>query len=127
MGLAGQAGFMRAKDRLGQRGERLAEDYLKASGAVILDRNWRCRDGELDLVALDGAVLVAVEVKSRSSWDFGHPFEAVDGAKLARVARLAAAWAREHRLQSARRRVDVIAVTGPEKASPLVEHLRGVA
>jgi putative endonuclease len=118
---------MRAKDSLGQRGERVAEDYLKATGARILDRNWRCRDGELDLVALDCGVLVAVEVKSRTSWAFGHPFEAVDGVKLARVARLAAAWAREHGLRHAARRVDVIAVTGPEKEGPLLEHLRGVA
>lgn len=118
---------MRAKDSLGQRGERLAEDYLKATGAVILDRNWRCTDGELDLIALDGSVLVAVEVKSRTSWAYGHPFEAVDGAKLARVVRLAGTWAREHGLPHAARRVDVIAITGPEKETPLLEHLRGVA
>lgn len=118
---------MRAKDSLGQRGERLAEDYLRATGAVILDRNWRCSAGELDLVALDGAVLVAVEVKSRTSWAYGHPFEAVDGVKLARVARLAGAWARDHGYRDARRRIDVIAITGPEKETPLLEHLRGVA
>ena len=118
---------MRAKDRLGQRGERLAEDYLKAGGAEILDRNWRCKDGELDLVALDGGVLVAVEVKTRSSWAYGHPFEAVDSAKLNRVVRLASAWAHEHPVAHVARRVDVIAVTGAERETPLLEHLRGVA
>ncbi|NUP74319.1 MAG: YraN family protein, partial [Sinomonas sp.] len=110
-----------------QRGERLAEDYLKATGAVILDRNWRCRDGELDLVALDGGMLVAVEVKTRSSWAYGHPFEAVDAAKLGRVLRLTAAWAREHSVRHVGRRVDVIAVTGPSRGTPYLEHLRGVA
>ncbi|WP_136611342.1 YraN family protein [Sinomonas albida] len=118
---------MRAKDRLGQRGERLAEDYLRAAGAVILDRNWRCKEGELDLVALDGGVLVAVEVKTRSSWAYGHPFEAVDAAKLGRVARLASSWAREHPVAHLGRRVDVIAVTGAQLESPVLEHLRGVA
>ena|SRR5579859_1917956 len=119
---------MKAKDRLGQRGEQLAEDYFRTMGVVILDRNWRCRDGELDLVVLDGETLVAVEVKSRSSWAFGHPFEAVDAVKLARIVRLAASWAREHRVSHRARRVDVIAITGIGRMdTPLVEHLRGVA
>ncbi|MEA5456547.1 YraN family protein [Sinomonas sp. JGH33] len=119
---------MRAKDWVGQRGERLAEAYLETIGFTVLDRNWRGTGGELDLVALDGDVLVAVEVKARSSWAFGHPFEAVDGGKLARIVRLAAAWARERDLLNRRRRVDVIAVTGIGRAdTPLVEHLRGVA
>lgn len=118
---------MRAKDRLGQRGERLAEEYLRMSGAAILDRNWRCRDGELDIVAADSGTLVAVEVKARRSWDYGHPFEAVDAAKLGRVARLASSWAREHPVAHLGRRVDVIAVTGAQLESPVLEHLRGVA
>lgn len=118
---------MRAKDRLGQRGERLAEDYLRAAGAAILDRNWRCRDGELDIVVADGGMLVAVEVKSRRSWDFGHPFEAVDAAKLGRVARLLGAWASSHGVGGGPRRVDVIAVTGPPGSQPVIEHLKGVA
>ncbi|MDQ4502270.1 YraN family protein [Sinomonas sp. ASV322] len=119
---------MRAKDRVGQRGERLAEAYLDTIGFTVLDRNWRGVGGELDLVALDGDVLVAVEVKARSSWAFGHPFEAVDGAKLARIVRLAAAWARENGQLKRARRVDVVAVTGIGRTdTPLIEHLRGVA
>jgi putative endonuclease len=118
---------MRAKDRLGQRGERLAEQYLRTTGAAILDRNWRCRDGELDIVAADTGTLVAVEVKARRSWDFGHPFEAVDAAKLARLVRLLTAWAEGHGVRAGRRRVDVIAVTGPAGEQARIEHLKGVA
>lgn len=118
---------MIANDRLGQRGERLAEDYLREAGAAILDRNWRCRDGELDIVAADAGTLVAVEVKSRRSWDFGHPFEAVGPAKLGRLVRLLAAWASAHGVDGGPRRVDVIAVTGPPGSQPVIEHLRGVA
>lgn len=118
---------MRAKDRLGQRGERLAEEYLRMSGAAILDRNWRCRDGELDIVAADSGTLVAVEVKARRSWDYGHPFEAVDAAKLGRLVRLLAAWAEGHGVRAGSRRVDVIAVTGPAGTKAQIEHLRGVA
>jgi putative endonuclease len=118
---------MRAKDRLGQRGEQLAQDYLQRAGAAVLDRNWRCREGELDIVAADGGTLVAVEVKSRGSWDFGHPFEAVDAAKLGRLVRLLGAWASAHGMASCPRRVDVVAVTGPMGSLPVIEHLRGVA
>lgn len=118
---------MRAKDRLGQRGERLAEEYLRSTGAAILDRNWRCREGELDIVAADAGTLVAVEVKARRSWDYGHPFEAVDAAKLGRIVHLLGAWAAVHRVRSRTRRVEVIAVTGPAGERSVIEHLKGVA
>ena len=58
----------------------------------MLDRNWRCRDGEIDLVVLDGPVLAFVEVKTRSSTRFGDPAEAVTPAKAARLRRLAIRW-----------------------------------
>ncbi|GAA2197649.1 YraN family protein [Sinomonas flava] len=118
---------MRAKDRLGARGERLAEEYLRSLGAAILDRNWRCAEGELDIVAADAGTLVAVEVKARRSWDYGHPFEAVDPAKLARLVRLLGLWAREHGARGRQRRVDVVAVTGPAGEQSVLEHLMGVA
>jgi putative endonuclease len=118
---------MRAKDRLGARGERLAEDYVRSMGAVVLDRNWRCADGELDIVVSDAGTLVAVEVKARRSWDYGHPFEAVGHDKLARLVRLLAQWAQEHGAGHRPRRIDVVAVTGPPGAQSVIEHLRGVA
>ena len=75
---------MKAKDLLGRAGEELAAEYFAAAGYAVLERNWRCRQGELDLVVSDGNTVVVVEVKTRSSLDYGHPFEAVSSAKLAR-------------------------------------------
>ena len=80
---------MRAKDVLGRRGEDLAADFLQAHGMRIVERNWRCPEGEIDIVALDGDALVIAEVKTRKSLAFGHPFEAVGADKLARLHRLA--------------------------------------
>ena len=68
---------MAAKDVLGKRGEELAAAFLESEGYTILDRNWRCPQGEIDLVALDGVDTVFVEVKTRSSVAFGHPLEAI--------------------------------------------------
>ena len=68
---------MKAKDLLGRHGEDLAVGYLETLGMLIVERNWRCSDGEIDVVALDGDVLVIAEVKTRRSLDYGHPFEAV--------------------------------------------------
>src|SRR3954451_15768526 len=83
---------MRAKDILGRRGEQAAADHLTELGWQILDRNWRCREGELDIVARDGTELVFVEVKTRSSLAFGAPAEAVDRVKAARIRQLALRW-----------------------------------
>jgi putative endonuclease len=118
--------LMRAKDVLGRRGEQVAAGYLEAQGMRIVDRNWRCAEGEIDIVALDGDVLVIAEVKTRKSLAFGHPFEAVGVDKLARLRRLASAWCRDHELRTPLRRVDVIAVLDDGTGCPAVEHLKGV-
>ncbi|MEC5191039.1 MULTISPECIES: YraN family protein [unclassified Arthrobacter] len=118
---------MRAKDVLGRRGEELASGYLEAQGMRILDRNWRCPEGEIDIVAVDGGTLVFAEVKTRTSLAYGHPFEAVGADKLARLHRLAAAWCRHHGLLQPPRRVDVVAVLDDGSGEPAVEHLKGVA
>ncbi|MDD1477283.1 YraN family protein [Arthrobacter sp. H16F315] len=117
---------MRAKDVLGRRGEEFAAGYLEARGMRILDRNWRCSEGEVDIVALDGDTLVIAEVKTRSSLAYGHPFEAVGVDKLARLHRLASAWCRDHSRRAPLRRLDVIAVLDDGIGDPTVEHLKGV-
>ncbi|MFP5367109.1 YraN family protein [Pseudarthrobacter phenanthrenivorans] len=117
---------MRSKDLLGRHGEDLAAGYLEALGMLVLERNWRCPEGEIDIVALDGDALVIAEVKTRRSLDYGHPFEAVGREKLARLHRLGAAWCRDRELRMPLRRVDVIAVTDDGGGSPVVEHLKGV-
>ena len=74
---------MAAKDALGRRGEAIAARHLEAAGLVIVERNWRCTHGEIDIVARDGGDLVFVEVKTRSSVEYGHPLEAITPIKLA--------------------------------------------
>jgi len=117
---------MRAKDAVGRYGEDVAERHLLAAGWRVLDRNWRCRDGELDLVGMDGDELVVVEVKTRRSAAYGSPAEAVTRLKLARVRRLAAQWLAAHDVRAASVRVDVIAVVLPRSGAAVVDHLVGV-
>ncbi|WP_129337720.1 YraN family protein [Cellulomonas endophytica] len=118
---------MAEKDRVGRYGEDLVAARLGAAGWTVLDRNWRCAAGELDLVARDGDRLVAVEVKTRRSQRFGTPAEAVTPAKVARLRRLLARWLVEHEEHAAEVRVDVVAVVLHPGAEPVVEHLVGVA
>ncbi|MBV9593657.1 MAG: YraN family protein [Actinobacteria bacterium] len=119
---------MTANRAIGQYGERLAARYLAERGLEILDRNWRCRDGELDIVARDDAAVVFCEVKTRSSTDYGYPAEAVDGIKAARIRRLALAWLADHRSAEGFRpelRFDVISVVLARRGAPSVEHRIG--
>jgi putative endonuclease len=119
-----------AKDAIGRYGEDVAARHLTDAGLVILDRNWRCPAGELDIVATDGAVLVFVEVKTRSSTLFGVPAEAVIGAKAARVRRLALAWIAARRESGdtdfwAALRFDVVSVLRQRQGAASVDHLVG--
>jgi putative endonuclease len=114
---------MAAKDELGRRGEDLAARYLERRGLVILSRNWRCRAGELDLVATDSDELVVVcEVKTRSGVRFGLPAEAVDGRKARRIRRLAQCWLTEHRVRWSGVRFDVLAVVAEPGCPVEVTH-----
>lgn len=112
---------------VGQYGEQVAAQKLRADGFVVLDRNWRCSIGELDLVCRDGNELVAVEVKTRSGDLFGSPLEAVTPRKAARLRRLLAQWLGEHQVSPSGLRVDVVGVRVPTRGAAQVEHLRGVA
>lgn len=118
---------MAAKDELGRRGERLAERHLLARGYRLIDRNWRCRHGEIDLVLRDGDAVVFVEVKTRSSTAFGHPFEAITPLKLARIRRLAGVWCEAHPRERGRVRIDAVSVLVPRDGFPCIEHLAGVS
>ena len=112
---------------LGRRGEQLAVDHLEARGMAVLERNWRCRLGEIDIVARDGGDLVFIEVKTRSNGDYGHPFEAITPIKLARLRRLAIAWCESSEASAARIRIDAVAVLAPAEAPALIEHLEGIS
>ena len=117
---------MRAKDALGRYGEQVAERHLVEQGMVVLDRNWRCELGEIDLVARDGDALVVCEVKTRSGLGFGHPLEAVTAPKLARLRRLAVRWVSDHGVPPPQIRLDVGGVLRRGRGPAQVEHLRGV-
>jgi putative endonuclease len=117
---------MAAKDDLGRRGEKLAVDHLLASGYEIVERNWRCSQGEIDIVATKDSELVFVEVKTRSSLAFGHPLEAITTTKLARLRRLAAAWCEEHPGNHFAIRIDAIAIIAPTRGLIEIEHLERV-
>ncbi|MGH3696771.1 MAG: YraN family protein [Pseudonocardiaceae bacterium] len=115
----------RRKGELGRRGEELAAQYLAVTGLVVLSRNWRCRDGEVDLVATDGVRLVVCEVKTRSGTGYGEPAEGVTSAKAARIRRVAAEWLRTYRVGWCEVRFDVLAVLCPPEGPCTVEHLQG--
>lgn len=118
---------------LGRYGERLAARYLRERGLEVLDQNWRCDLGEIDIVARDGDCLVVCEVKTRRSTSFGEPVEAVNYRKLARLRRLAAVWLAQRHGRAggggvalASVRVDVVGVLRPRRGPCQIKHLVGV-
>jgi putative endonuclease len=117
---------MHPKDALGRQGEQLAAEYLLKAGFRILERNFRCADGEIDIVAADRRYLVACEVKTRSDVRFGTPAEAVTRQKLRRLRHLAAVWASSQGWFYDQLRVDVVGVLRSPSGDFTIEHLRGV-
>lgn len=117
---------MQAKDLLGQQGEQLAADFLTGAGLEILGRNWRCTQGEIDIVALDGRTLVICEVKTRSGVGFGTPLESITRPKAMRLRRLAVAWLKAHGLFFEEIRIDVVGVLRAAPGEFTIEHVRGV-
>ncbi|TFC52370.1 YraN family protein [Cryobacterium sp. TMT1-21] len=117
---------MARKDELGRQGEDCAAIFLAAAGYRLVARNWRCDQGEVDLIVENGGEVAFVEVKTRSGTRFGHPFEAITVAKLARLRRLAAAWCDQSTLRPRCIRIDAIAVIIRPGADPVIEHLPGV-
>jgi len=118
---------MAAKDTVGRYGEDVAARHLSEHGLVVLQRNWRCELGEIDIIAREGDCLVVIEVKTRRSDAYGSPLEAVTPRKVARLRRLAARWLAESGLHPPAVRIDVVAVRRPPSGPAQVEHLRAVA
>ena len=116
---------MSTTTELGSRGETIAAVYLTDAGLSVLDRNWRCRDGELDIVAREGAAIVFCEVKTRRATGFGHPVEAVTPVKQRRLRLLAQRWLSAHDEHAPDLRFDVVGVLVRPAAPALVTHLRG--
>ena len=113
------------KRLLGQRGEAIAARHLTGLGMEVIDRNWRCDAGEIDLVLRDGRVLVVCEVKTRTSIAYGTPLEAIDQRKLDRLRRLAARWLRVHDCHPDDVRIDMVGVLAPPGLPVEIEHVEG--
>ena len=99
---------------LGTSGEDAAAAWYESKGYEVVARNWRCRDGELDLVVRDGRTYVFCEVKKRTTDAFGVPAEAVTHAKRTRIRHLAARWLSEASSPAREIRFDVVAILGDE-------------
>jgi len=95
---------------LGGFGERAAATHYRARGYAVLERNWRCSVGEIDLICARGTTLVVCEVKARTGSARGHPLEAVTAAKQRRLRRLAAVYLRQQGRRWAEVRFDVVGV-----------------
>lgn len=115
---------MHPKDALGAHGEDLAAAHLIDAGLTVLDRNWRCSIGELDIVAREGNTLVFCEVKTRRSNAFGDPAEAVTWQKVRKLRQLAGQWLSDHDEHAREIRFDVIAVLAGSGRPATVRHLR---
>jgi putative endonuclease len=101
---------------LGKLGEDLACKELQRHGYAIIDRRFRTRCGELDIIARDGRVLVFIEVRARSSSRFGNPFDSVTRQKRQRLSRMAAAYLLQKRVGNVSCRFDVVGVTAADGA-----------
>ncbi len=104
----------------------MAAEFLCAAGMEVLDRNWRCRYGELDLIVRDGHVTAFVEVKTRSGFRYGVPAESVTAGKRQRIRRLALQWLAEQGGPWRRIRFDVVSVLALPGRVPVIEHFEAV-
>jgi putative endonuclease len=118
---------MGERQELGRDGEDAAAGYLTAHGMALVDRNWRCRYGEIDIIALEGPVLVFCEVKTRRGTRFGGPLAAITAAKMSRMRRLAVLWLEEAGGHRGPIRIDVLGLLRHPDGRFVIEHLRGVS
>ena len=115
------------RTEIGALGEQLAVEHLRSLGLRVLERNWRCRYGELDVIAADAArTVVFVEVKTRTSDQFGGVSNAVTPVKVRRLRRLAGLWLAAQHASWAAVRIDVIGVRIGRSRTPEITHMQGV-
>ncbi len=114
---------------LGALGEKLAANFLAGRGFSIVCRNFRCKEGEMDIIARQGDCLVFVEVRTRTSSDMGTPEESITPVKSQRLAAVAEAYLQEHEELSEQWRIDVVAVdmdrSGKVRRMELIENAIG--
>lgn len=118
-------GRLRSRLRPGESGEAAACRHLEGKGFVVLDRNVRCRSGEVDIVAREGDTTVFVEVKQRHGASHGGGYEAVGFGKRRRIIRAARLYAARHGLFEAQIRFDVVSIDSVDGERPRIRHDRG--
>lgn len=118
-----KAGTLNRDKSLGQRGEALAVSYLKGRKYKILETNYRCRCGEIDIIARDGSVLVFVEVKARRSTSYGPPQLSVTPFKQRQISKTALTYLSQNRLTGVDARFDVLALL-LRNDQPVIEHIK---
>lgn len=112
---------------LGLFGETRIAEFRAEQGDEIVDRNWRVREGEIDLITLDKAgIFHFIEVKTRSSLSYGHPFEAISPAKLLRMQRLAMGWLVTHDCFGCEYTIDIASVLISPDGSHSIEYRANV-
>ena len=115
------------KQRTGAFGEEVTVRYVTERGDEILDRNWRIREGEIDVISLSAdGIFHFIEVKTRSSLAFGHPFEAINRDKANRMQRLALGWLATHGCLGCEFSIDVVAVVIATDGTHNLEYRGGV-
>ncbi len=119
-----------SKQLLGATGEEIAVDYLISQGYVVFDRNWRSKSGEIDIIASEKFnsqdELIFIEVKTRSSRDYGDPIEAISATKYLRMYRLALEWLSENSASREAWRLDVISIVISRAQEIEIDHLKRV-
>jgi putative endonuclease len=115
------------RQQVGRHGEDAAVAYLEQHGFVVVARNWRCRTGELDVVAREGGTLVFCEVKTRRGLGFGPPLDAITWRKQSRLRQLASAYLAATGGHRGLIRIDAIGILLRPGAAPEIHHVRGAA
>lgn len=113
----------KTKREIGNEGEDLACEFLVQKGWEILDRNYYSGHSEIDIIAKDGIFTVFLEVKMRSSTQFGKPFEQVTETKVEHIFSAAHAWAIQYELQNSPMRFDVIGILSKKGKQPEINHI----
>lgn len=115
--------MLNKRQNLGKSGEETVAEYLEKIGYKILIKNYRCKLGEIDIIARDGSFLVFIEVKTRSGLGYGYPAAAVDVRKQKQISRAAQCYLAEQQLFDSLARFDVISVLPGDSTRPRIDHI----
>jgi putative endonuclease len=116
------SGLSDYRKQVGNKGESLAEDYIKRKGYKIIQRNYRCRLGEIDIIAKDDDTIVFIEVRTKQNENFGSPQDSVTSTKINKISKTALRFIQEKNLSGYSYRFDFIAITFSQ-GKPNIEHI----